>query len=326
MQIVWLVLLIYLGVTSSAGAVPIINITGESYTVGATLPDPNPWCTVSCGAASGDRGLSEAVANCDPHSGLPSLGTKCMKWNILANQVSHYSEIQCGASKCTTAISEGDTLFLAYQMNYTNTNGDVWQDGPGANSADKGPGLHSTGTTTGGFRWDNSMGCWDGDTQCQDHRFTVWIGNPNYHFNIGGCGEVNDIYHPNVAPYTGGTVPQLAYNRWHNFVMKITMSNGSNGRVEAWVDGAKYLDCASIKTMDISNNDFSYIEFGGTIAQPAYDTPAHTRFFDNIVVTKTQSDITDFFSDPEAGSGDTTPPAAPTSVFISKRSKRMSGE
>lgn len=282
-------------------AVPIINIDGESYTVGATLPDPNPWCTVSCGAPSGDRGVSEAVANCDAHSGSPSLGTKCLKWNIIANQVSHYSELQCGASKCTTAISEGDTLFLAYQFNYTNTGGDVWHDGPSANSGDKGPGVHSPGLS-GGFRWDNSMGCWDSNTICQDHKFTMWIGNPGYHFNVGGsCGEVNDIYRPNVAPFTGGTVPQLDYNRWHNAVMKITMSSGTSGRVEAWVDNQKYVDCGSIKTMNTADNDFSYVEWGGTIAQPDYDTPAHTRYFDNIVVTKTQSDVSAFFSDPEAG-------------------------
>ena len=156
------------------------------------------------------------------------------------------------------------------------------------------------------------MGCWDSDTVCLDHHFTVWVGNPDYHFNRGGtCGEVNDIYRPNSAPYVGGNVPQLAYNRWHNVIMGITMSSGTSGRVEAWVNGRKFLDCASIKTMNTSDNTFSYVEFGGTIAQPAYDAPAHIRYFDNFIVSKAWADVSAFLTDPEG-----IKPATPSNLKL----------
>lgn len=292
---------------ASGQAAPIINLGGETYSAGSLVPDPDPFCTISCGYPSVSRGKVAQKSNCDPGVSAPT-GNNCFRWDVPASTDQIGNQIQC-SGMCNVPTSEGDVVYLAFRMNFQNPNGDIWHDGPGANSADKGLGLHSPGLS-GGYRWDLSMGCWDSATQCLDHHFTLWIGNPSYHFNVGGaCGEVNDIYHPNVSPYVGGTVPQLSYNRWHNIVMGIKMSSGSNGRAEAWVNGQKFLDCANIKTMNTSNNRFAYIEFGGTIAQPAYDAPAHTRFFDDITVTKSWSEVSSFLVDPESGASSTLPPA-----------------
>ncbi|MBX3330277.1 MAG: hypothetical protein KF722_07740 [Nitrospira sp.] len=297
----------------SVQAAPIINLGGETYSVGTLLPDPDPFCTTSCGYPSVSRGKAAQKSNCDPGVSAPT-GNICFRWDVPASTLAIGNQIQC-SGMCRVDTSEGDVIYLAFQMNFQNPNGDIWRDGPGANSADKGVGLHSPGSS-GGFRWDLSMGCWDSLTQCLDHHFTLWIGNPSYHHNVGGvCGEVNDIYHPNVPPYVGGTVPQLAYNRWHNIIMGITMSSGSTGRAEAWVNGQKFLDCRNIKTMNTSNNDFGYIEFGGTIAQPAYNAPAHIRYFDNLIVTKSWSDISTFLVDPESGSS-TVPPGPPSNLRV----------
>lgn len=294
-------------VPGAAQAAPIINLGGETYSIGSLIPDPDPFCTISCGYPSISRGKAAAKSNCDPGVSAPT-GNVCFRWDVPAFTNAIGNQIQC-SGMCAVPTSEGNVIYLAFQMNFQNPNGDIWHDGPGANSADKGLGIHSPGSS-GGFRWDLSMGCWDQFTQCSDHHFTAWVGNPSYHFNVGGtCGEVNDIYHPNVSPYVGGAVPQLAYNRWHNIIMGITMSCGSSGRVEAWVNGQKFIDCKSIKTMNTSANGFAYIEFGGTIAQPAYDAPAHIRYFDNLIVSKTWSDVSAFLVDPESVAGTTVPPA-----------------
>lgn len=294
-------------------ATPIINLGGETYTAGDFLPEPDPFCTTSCGAPASARGKAALKADCDPSAGAP-LGDKCLRWDVPASTQAIGNQIQC-AGTCDVPTSEGDVIYLAFQMNFQNPNGDIWHDGPNANSGDKGLGLHSPGLS-GGFRWDLGMGCWDSNTECLDHHFTLWVGNPSYHFNVGGaCGEVNDIYRPNVAPFTGGAVPQLAYNRWHNVIMGITMSSGSSGRVEAWVDGQKFIDCSNLKTMNTSNNDFAYIEFGGTIAQPDYDAPAHVRLFDNLVVSKAWADVSPYQVDPEAAA-DGKAPSRPLNLIV----------
>lgn len=296
-----LLILLFLAVASVCDAAPIQNLTMEGYTAGNNLPDPDPFCASSCGYASPSTGTAQLTANCVPGNAGSLLGTKCARWGpFSANLAEAGVQIQCSGT-CNVAVSAGETIYLGFMWHFA-VSGDLYHDGPGANSADKGIGIHSPGLS-GGYRWDFSMGCWDSYTECTDHHHTVWVGNPSYHFNVGGCGENNDIYRPNVSPYTSGTVPQLAYNRWHAGVLAITLSSGSSGRVQAWVDGEKFLDCGSIKTMDTSDNDYAYIEHQGTFCQPAYDCPVHTRYWDNLIVSKDSADVAFLLTDPEADGG-----------------------
>lgn len=105
--------------------------------------------------------------------------------------------------------------------------------------------------------------------------------------------------------------------------MAITLStNSAVGNAKLYINGVAVTDCngQTAATGTSSTTAFGDLSLHGTIAQPGYDAPPHYRRVDNMILATSLTDVQNagLMSDPEAG-GDTTPPAAPTSVFISKR-------
>jgi hypothetical protein len=290
-------------------AAVIFSNGAESYSDEQSLPNPN-FCAVSCGAASSAIGRAENTASCDPAAGAP-MGDRCLKWDIAQDQHDIYNEI----GKFGTVMSEGSTLVLAFRQNLNRIGAiDIWSES--TDSADKGLGLH--GQDISDFRWDLGMGNWGSQAANQNHKWTVWVGNPSNHFNPEL--EQYDTYVQNVAPYSWTNPIQLDYDRWYNFVLEVRLADSSpeNGYVKVYVNGTKIIEYLNIQTADTfsgSNIVFDYIEFGGTLCQPAYNCPPHTRYFDDLLVANSLADASTYMSDPEAG-GDTTPPAAPTSLAV----------
>jgi hypothetical protein len=288
------------GMARASSATIIFEEGGEAYADEQDLPNPN-FCAVECGAAESAVGKAEDAASCDPSAGAP-VGDRCLKWTVAQDQQDMYNEI----GKFGSVVTEGSTLFLAFRQNINRIGEvDVWAEGAGTQSADKGLGLH--GEDISDFRWDLSMGQWDSMAANQDHAFTVWVGNPSNHFNAEL--ELDDIYVQNVAPYGADSPIQLGYDRWYNFVLEVRLADASpeDGYVRAYVNGVKILEYTNIQTTDTfsgGNIVFDWIEFGGTLCQPAYNCPEHTRYFDDLMVATEASEVSSYMSDPESGGGD----------------------
>jgi hypothetical protein len=70
-------------------------------------------------------------------------------------------------------------------------------------------------------------------------------------------------------------------------------SGGTPGKLELWVDGVKLIDKSCVNTKEGTSPTITLIRTGGTIGQPGYDTPAHKRQVDKIMLTDTWQDIVD---------------------------------
>lgn len=74
-----------------------------------------------------------------------------------------------------------------------------------------------------------------------------------------------------------------------------------NGQIQLYINGTKIADHDNICTSNSSTPGFEFIEINGTIAQPAYDCPAHYRWWDGFLVTDNASnEINPYLSDPES--------------------------
>jgi len=196
------------------------------------------------------------------------------------------------------------TFYLAYFFNFTRINGiDIWHEN--GDSADKGVELVGNG-----IRWLISRGHWGNLGNNQDHAYTVWGGNPSYHLN--SSVENYDIYRPNQGGYGPDTPIQLEYEKWYSVVMALKVASSNTGYFSAWINGRKILEYKNIKTAANNSPTIEQIRFGGTIAQPSYDAPAHKRQFDALILTDDWEDIVN------GGYVHFGPPNAPTGLIISQ--------
>jgi hypothetical protein len=110
---------------------------------------------------------------------------------------------------------------------------------------------------------------------------------------------------PNVSPYSRTNFILADYDKWYAVVLAVTPSNGStpNGRVQFWINGVKTTDRQNIKTQDTTAPSVYRYMYSGTIAQPAYDSPAHYRMIDGMIFADDLQDVINagLMSDPEAG-------------------------
>jgi hypothetical protein len=254
----------------SVQAISYFSWDAESYPCdGSVLPNPPFWTQ-----EVSHRGI--VVCGSTPQ------GSRFFEFQTVNSQADAYTEIQPNPPFPITGILN-KTLYLAYFFNFTRIGGlDVWHES--GDSADKG--IEFVGS---GVRWILSRGHWSNLANNIDHNYTVWAGNPTYHLNAGI--ENNDIYRPNQSGYSDSSSIQLSYDTWHSAVMAVKFAADNTGSVTVWINGVKILQYDNIKTAANTSPTINQIIMGGTIAQPAYDAPAHKRRFDAMILTDNWQDI-----------------------------------
>lgn len=238
---------------------------------GSELPNPPIWTQ--------DVAKRGHVV-CEPSP----VGSRHIEFTTVNNQTNHYTEIH-NTQGLPVNVSLGRTYYLAYYFNFTRINGlDIWHETN--QSGDKG--LEITGN---GIRWEIGRGQWDSFSNNQDHRYSVWMGNPTYHLNRSL--EVDDTYVLNQNGYSASNPIQLEYETWHSAVMAIKMASDNTGSITIYINGTKILEYNDIITTANGTPTITDIKLGGTIAQPAYDAPSHRRKFDALMLTDNWQDIID---------------------------------
>lgn len=294
--------LLLMSICKFAYATVYFSFDAESQTVGSVLTNP-PFCMHPCGAGSGALGTIQSLG------GTPQ-GSKYFQWTITANQDSHYNVINQPPGLPTSTNTLGKTYYMAYYFNFTRIGGlDIWHEGTSTQSADKGVELRGPGNSGQGLRWVTSMGQWDSLMRNQDHKFTMWLGNPSAHLNPSL--EINDAIPPNQNGFTASNTPQLDYDRWHSVVFGIKIATDNTGSISLWINGVLVLQHNNVRTIQTSPVAIDNIEIGGTIAQPGYDAPAHTRKFDALLLTDNWQDIVN-----GGYLGSATSPSPPTNLRV----------
>lgn len=268
----------------------------------------NDICTVDVGVSSSvmDYTQSDDTPNsrffCRDDTPVPSTGRSLYLRNDFQN-LQHDS----GNAMYVTQIdlTVGQTYYMGgfFRFDRISSN-DVWHDTSGPDSYDKL--LEFAG---GNIRWIILAGWPNGN----------YLGSYNGNFTFDlyaspqgctGCDNPSEKW-ANVSPY-GQNNPYLCdYGRWYAVVMKITISsaNTSNGLVELFINGTKTTSLTSQKTQDSGSPYIPQFGYSGTVAQPAYDAPAHYRKIDSLTFANSLTDMENagLMSDPEeAGGGSST--------------------
>jgi hypothetical protein len=263
---------------------------------GSELPNPPIWTEIAS---------YRGHVICGP---TPQ-GNRFLEFQTQANQISAYTEIHNTQGLPINNVL-GKTYYLAYFFKFTRINGlDIWHES--SSSADKGVEL-----TGNGIRQYISRGYWNGAYNL-DHHYTVWGGG--YHLNP--AIEVNEIYVANQSGYNMNNQIQLEYERWYSAVMALKIAYDNTGSYTAWINGIKYVEYKNIKTCQNSAPTIEQIKMNGTIAQPAYDAPAHKRQFDALMLTDNWQDVVNggYLSGSTTTTiADTTPPIPPSGLRITE--------
>jgi len=208
-------------------------------------------------------------------------------------------------------LIQGTTYYIAGRFRFDRINGsNIWQDST-AEMADQQASFDKLFEFQGSnFRWGIDSGysdvaCWycrqPGDRCLNKFTFTAWVGK-----NSGvPCYENYAILDQNVPPYsTPYSAPYFCnYEKWYNVVLAVTAANSTSGRVQLWINGTKVTDQQNVHTMcSTTGSTVKMIYLNGTIAQPAYDAPAHKRSFDDLIFTDSWQNIIDgkYLTDPYA--------------------------
>ncbi|RLJ00711.1 MAG: hypothetical protein DRP06_01315 [Candidatus Aenigmatarchaeota archaeon] len=288
---------------SGATSITIADITGwhtgADISVTIQLNDGSWHWTTQSSASGSTVYLNDALPGAANSGNAISQG-----WGA------HYTEIH-NTQNLPITCNLGDTYYLAYYMNFERINGfDIWHEGSEVQSGDKG--IEITGD---GIRWVTSRGQWSSYVTNDDHHYTVFLGNPNYHLNpeLEHC----DVYFQNQNGYSNINPIQLEYERWYSVVMAIKMASDHTGSVTAYINGEKVFEYNNIQTSSVDTPTITDIKMGGTIAQPLYDAPPHYRKFDALILTDSWQDIVDggYLSDPEANNPPTRTNPSPTGTL-----------
>ena len=73
--------------------------------------------------------------------------------------------------------------------------------------------------------------------------------------------------------------------------MAVKMATDNTGSFTVYIDGVKLYEYNNIKTVATTSATITDIKMGGSIAQGAYDAPAHYRKFDALILTDNWQDI-----------------------------------
>ncbi|HPM80101.1 MAG TPA: heparin lyase I family protein [Candidatus Anammoximicrobium sp.] len=201
-------------------------------------------------------------------------GTRVLQWDVTP-QVNHdlYTEIKFDQ----TPPAEPRTYYFAFFVRFDRRDGrDIWHRGRDAESFDKA--LEVVGD---GIRWTVNFG--ERSMGNQEHRFSVFVTNPTYHLNRD-LERVSENYYQNHDVYSRSNSLQLEYERWHAIVFAMKWATDKAGAVALWAKGKKVLEYKDIQTAKPPGT-FERLQLWGTIAQPAYDAPPHTRKLDALLFT-----------------------------------------
>lgn len=279
------ILLTALAFMPKAYATVYFSFDAESSTVGSQLTN-QPFCSWEC---IGEGYQSIVIGMIGATGGAPQ-GSKYFYWNIVQNQHSHYNEIRQSPNLPSGTNMLGKTVYLAYYFRFDRSSGgtryDIFERGNGVQSAEKGIEIRGPG-----LRWVTSMGQWDSLPANASGKFSTFVGNPSYHLN--SSLEHNDIYYPNQGGFSGSNPIQLDYEKWNSIVFGIKLATNSTGAISMWVNGTKTLEYLNIPTVASGTSAVAveYLELGGTLCQPAYDCPPHTRKYDAMLLTDSWQDI-----------------------------------
>jgi hypothetical protein len=232
---------------------------------GSELPNPPIW-------------TQEVAHRGHVASGVTPEGERFMEWTTGQSWNNHYTTIN-NTQNLPVSCSLGTTYYLAYFFNFTRIDGkDIWYDGASVQSGDKG--LEIKGNN--GIRWMIARGQWENMAANQDHHYSVWMGNPDVGLSF---------LWQNQNGYSIDNPIQLEYERWYSAVMTVKMATDESGTVAVHINGVKILEYNNIITAGGDSPTIAYIRIGGTIAQPAYDSPPHYRRYDAIMLTDNWQDI-----------------------------------
>ncbi len=241
-------------------------------------------------------------------------GTKYFGWTIMANETNAYMEVR-NKGVMPFNITLGKTYYLAYFFNYTETNGaEVYRTNIGSQQCfDKGEEMVGNG-----LRWCFMKGSWTPEQNLPSHTWTIWTSNPNYHLNPV---EYYDMYLPNASGYSLSKWVKLQPGQWHSAVLAVKMAQDNTGSVAVYINGIQTHNYANIKTVATGvTPTIDRIVMHGTFCQPAYNTNAHVKNYDAMILTDNWQDIINggylSASTLPPAPADGSAPAAPTGLTI----------
>jgi len=255
------------------------SFDAESSSVGSTLPQASNgvYFEFSTAGSPGTIRNSPLVAK---------QGSKYFGWNIAANQHDAQSDVRDRSKMPFNAVL-GNTYYLAYYFNYTEINGvEVYRTNINAQECfDKGVELVGSG-----LRWNAATGSRWEEMRLLPHEWSIFIGNSTYHLNPQL--EQYDYFLNNRNNYNLNNWPKIQAGRWHSVVMAIKMAQDNTGSVKLYLNGVLIAEYINIKTVATGvTPTIDHITMNGTVCQPHYNTSAHIKNYDAMILTDNLQDI-----------------------------------
>lgn len=280
---------------SLSHATVLFSSTAESGTCNTGVA-PSVWDYTG----SGDTPNSRFFYRCD----TPVPGTGRSKYFRVDHVNGQHDAWNQSPTKVIN-LSRSTTYYVGgfFRFDRLNSN-DIWQDGAQADSYDKLFEMY------GSIRLIITSGWHYGFyNNGYDHQYTF-----GSYISPGHCG-INcdvDLVDANVSPYGRANPYRCDYGKWYAVVMSVKPSSGNgaqDGLIELYINGTKIFSKPGA-TQDSSTPYVERFQYSGTVAQPAYDAPAHYRKADNFVFTDSLTDIQNLglMSNPEAGAIQAPPP------------------
>ena len=276
MKTIFITFLLLLVFIKPSSATIYFYFDSEGEDIDAILPlvggGETNFCQTEC-TGNGDKGTTQS-------SGGTPQGTKYFEWLTVDSQLDAYTEIVNDVTFPVT-LTLGTTYYVAYYFNFSRIGGlDIWNECV-CQSADKGIELVGNG-----IRWILSRGQWEDFSANQDHRYTIWGGNPP---------DLNPAvkFLPNLAGYSDSNMPQLQYETWYSAVMAVKIADDATGSYTVWLDGVKIIEYNNVITAADGSPTATRLVANGTIKQPDYDSPPHNRKFDALMLTDNLQDVLD---------------------------------
>jgi len=83
-------------------------------------------------------------------------------------------------------------------------------------------------------------------------------------------------------------------------VLEFKLSITGTGYTKLYLNGTLVESIVDLNTVESPGSVVvTRIEMGGTIAQPAYDSPAHYRKFDDLILTDSADDVSSYLGESE---------------------------
>jgi hypothetical protein len=234
-------------------------------------------------------------------------GTKYFGFDIAANQHDAQADIRNRATMPFNTTL-GTTYYLAYFLNFTEINNiEVFRTNISTQEcAEKG--VEMVGN---GLRWIVSMGSRWSEQNLSAHQWSPFLGNPSHHLNP--TLESYDAFLPNQSGYNINNWPKMTSGQWYGVVLAVRMAQNNTGSVAYYVDGVKITEHLNIMTVATGvTPTIDRITMNGTICQNDYNTSAHVKNYDALILTDNWQDIVN------GGylNNGSLPPAAPQGLLV----------